>query len=175
MSRPETEMNDPDAVLQLKPRRWKYLSFLSMSCVFCVVGVLLLIGDCVVAGVLMTVFFGLASLVFALSLMPGSVFLRLEPEDMTIRSLYRTWRVRRSDISAFFVARIGGREMVCWDYLPTYAGQRHGRAFSRGLTGVEAGLPDTYGRSAGELADLLNAWRAASVDPPPGKSAQTDV
>jgi hypothetical protein len=39
--------------------------------------------------------------------------------------------------------------------VPGFDGQATGRRISAGLTGVEAGLPDTYGHTAPELAALM--------------------
>lgn len=144
--------------MQLKSGPWKHLLYLAVSCAF-VTGGVLIVREHPVIGWLNIVFFGFGVVVFGLSLAPSSNSLCLGADGLTVRSLYRTWHVGWSDVSGFFVARIGGRQMVCWNYSPSYAGEHRGRAISRGLTGVEAGLPETYGRSAVELADLLNALR----------------
>jgi hypothetical protein len=36
-------------------------------------------------------------------------------------------------------------------------------AINRQLVGAQAGLPDTYGRSAKDLAALLNQWQARAL------------
>jgi hypothetical protein len=50
--------------------------------------------------------------------------------------------------------------MVMITFVPSYGRGRKARAVANALTGGEGGLPDTYGRSAKELAALLNEWRA---------------
>jgi len=62
-------------------------------------------------------------------------------------------------VQEFYPVVISNRKMVGWDYAPTYTAQSLGRKISRGMSGVEAGLPDTYGMSAESLATLLNDWR----------------
>ena len=55
--------------------------------------------------------------------------------------------------------------MVCWNYVPGYDKQKLGRRLAMGLSGVEAGLPDTYGRPAQELAGdwMLGADARAGI------------
>ena len=143
--------------MKLKPSPWKHIFLLALSSAFFALGIHL-VRENPIIGWLTIVFFGLGVVVFAISVVPGSSFLQLRDEGLTLRSLYRTWHVSWLDTSEFFVARVGGRQMVCWNYSPSFVGQRLGRAMSRGIAGVEAGLPDTYGRSATELAQLLNEW-----------------
>jgi len=149
-------MND---ALQLKPGPWKHLALFMTSVAFVVVAVLLGPKHPLLAW-LTGILFGLGAIVALVTVLPGSSFLRLEPERMTVCSLYRTWHIPWSDIDSFFVASVGGRQMVCWRYAPGFFGQQRGRAISRTVAGVEAALPDTYGKSAIELATLLNQWRA---------------
>lgn len=73
-------------------------------------------------------------------------------------SLYRKWFVRWSDVQLFFPKHIASIKLVCWNYMPGHAEDVGGRNFSARLTGVEAGLPDTYGRSADESIELMNEW-----------------
>jgi hypothetical protein len=42
------------------------------------------------------------------------------------------------------------------------------KTFNRGITGVDVGLPDTYGMRTTDLAELLNAARARAAGPHPG-------
>lgn len=107
-------------------------------------------------------FFGLGVVVALVALIPGSSGLRLEEDRMAVRSLFRSWSVRREDISGFFVAAVGGQAMVCWNSTPTAgpAGRAGAlaRRLSRAVSGAEAGLPDTYGYRADALALRLNRW-----------------
>lgn len=149
-----------DKSLQLTPSRWKHLALL--ACCACLVALAFLVGPRQSTLAWLTGgFFGLGVVVALIALIPGSGFLRLEPEGMSVRSLYRTWRVAWADVEDFYVASVAGREMVCWEYAAGFSGQPLGRAFSRAISGVEAGLPDTYRIPAAELASLLNEWRVS--------------
>ena len=53
--------------------------------------------------------------------------------------------------------------MVLFDYARSYTRSARARAVASALTGAEAGLPDTYGRSAEELTILLNDWRSRAT------------
>lgn len=149
-----------EETLEMRPSPVSNILFLLLCGVFVVLGVRLMPTHGWVAGLTIG-FFGLGVVVFIVKLIPGSSYLRLDARGITVRTLYRTWRVNWEDVSDFFVARIGVRAMVCWNFRPGYTGQSRSRAFARGLTGVEAGLPDNYGRSAKALADLLNQWRTS--------------
>jgi hypothetical protein len=53
--------------------------------------------------------------------------------------------------------------MVAYRFAPGYTPQATTRKVLNALAGAEAALPDTYGRSAKELAELLNTIRAERV------------
>jgi hypothetical protein len=103
-------------------------------------------------------FFGLGVATSLALLLPGSSFLRLSPEGMTVRSMWRTSFHRWSDIERFGVGHSGGA-LVCFDFAASYTGQESARAINRGLTGFDAALPDNYGRDHAELAAHINRWR----------------
>jgi len=148
-----------ETVMELRPSPWKHLALLAISAGFVAMALFIEPTQSLIAW-FTVVFFGLGALVALVALVPGSSYLRLEPHGMSVRTLYRTWHVEWAEIAGFFVAPVGGRNMVCWNYVPGATQNRRGRAVSRAVAGVEAGLPDTYGRSATELAALLNEWRA---------------
>jgi len=54
----------------------------------------------------------------------------------------------------------GAPKMVFFDYLPGVQSHQRLRSLNRTLTGHEAGLADTYGLKAEELAKLMNDWRS---------------
>ncbi len=145
--------------LRLSTSRWRLLLLLAVSLCFVGLGVLLVLRGHLLVGWLNAGFFGLGALVAAIGLVPGGSYLELGPAGLECRSLHRKWFVRWTDVDEFFAVRLGARSMVGWRYAPAYTGQPIGRLLSSGLTGVEAGLPDTYGMSAKALAGLLNEWR----------------
>jgi hypothetical protein len=145
--------------MKLTPRPSKFLILLLASAAFVAMGVFLVAQGKPLIGWLNIVFFGLGVAVAIVSLLPGSNHLQLDDEGLEVCSLYRRWSVRWGDVQEFFPAFISRRELVCWNYVPGYSGQRAGRVVASHLTGVEAALPDTYGMTPAALADLLNEWR----------------
>jgi len=144
--------------MRLRPNPWKQTVLILICAAFVALGGFLVSrGDAF--GWVCVAFFGAGLLVFFLGLLPGSSYLELRRDGFEMSSLYRKWFVRWSDVESFFSRRIASNRMVCWDYVPEYQGHARGRRFSASLAGVEAALPDTYGRSANELAELMNEWR----------------
>lgn len=145
--------------MTLTPNRSKFVILLLVSAAFVAVGMFLVAQGKPLIGWLNICFFGPGAAVAIVSLLPGSHHLRLTDEGFEVCSLYRRWSVRWGDVQAFSPALVSRREMVCWNYAADYTGQRLGRVVANNLTGVEAGLPDTYGMTAADLAALLNQWR----------------
>ena len=146
--------------MRLKPSPWSLLLLLAISSGFVALGAFLIGQGELIGGWLCVCFFGLGILVALVSLLPGSNYLELTPSGIEVRTLFRKWFVRWTDVQEFFPVVVSTRRMVGWDYSPSYTAQLLGRSISRGLTGIEAALPDTYGLSAEALATLLNEWRA---------------
>jgi hypothetical protein len=105
-------------------------------------------------------FFGSGSLLSAvILLLPRSSELTLDREGFTMGVLFRrkrfSWR-QASDFSLYARADSAGHKMVVYDdtaFTGTLA------ELNRKLSGRNSGLADTYGLSAEDLAELLNAWR----------------
>jgi hypothetical protein len=153
-------------VLELRTSPWRNVGLLAVSLIFVATGVLM-VRDGEGIGWFVLGFFGLCALVFALQLLPGTSRLRLDQNGFTVTSLFRSSTVRWSEVARFFVAQVGGRAMVCWDYAGAVPHSTASRRLSRALAGVEAGLPDTYGLSAEALASLLEDWRQRHASHPP--------
>jgi len=122
------------------------------------------------AGFALVGFCGLGSLVALSQFVPGSSFLRVAPEALTVRSLWRTKFYRWSDIERFGVAdfstvHFGVRQhhrMVGFNLSPSYPGLRKGGtvgAINISLVGFEEALPDNYGIDCAELAEHLDRLR----------------
>lgn len=86
--------------------------------------------------------------------------LRLDDHGMTLRTFGGSKRFDWAKCSEFGVSRLpvrGAGSMVVFDYdEPRYARLKR---LNRGLVGAGGGLPDKFGMSATELADLLNQYR----------------
>lgn len=78
--------------------------------------------------------------------------------------MFRKSFTRWEDIAEFF-AIDEPQGMVALRYAPHHQGQAAARRFASRLARAEAGLPDTYGRSAPELAGFLNKIRAEQSRP----------
>jgi len=119
-------------------------------------------------------FFGLGVLASAATLLPNSCYLRIEPEGFEVRYLFRSWSLRWSQVSRFGVWRpvpvFACPEMVVFNLSDDEAAGRMTRHVAVGLSGWRGALPTVYSMAATDLAELLNAYRAASVAPGPGDS-----
>jgi hypothetical protein len=129
---------------------------LFLVCLAFVAGGVLMIRDGLCAG-----FFGLCLPVFLIQLYPKSSFLTVSEEGIEFCSLFRSHRLRWSDISEFgtYTIRQHGlpvSRMVGFNYSAQYQRASKARAFSKALAGFEGGLPDTYGFRAEELVQILS-------------------
>src|SRR5690242_2646381 len=99
-----------------------------------------------------------AGAVFAVVyLLPGNSFLRLDADGFTIRAFYRTRAYRWADIEGFKVVRAGRQgHLVVFSFVP---GSPPAQATGQGLASFTlygGVIPDNYGLSDWELANLLN-------------------
>lgn len=117
-------------------------------------------------------FFGLGAVAAMVPLLPGSSYLRLTAEGMTVCSFWRKWSYRWSDIEAFGIAELStGRrryQMVGLSLSETFVGRSPSqtlRSLNRRLCGFEGALPDNYGWGYAELAEHLNELRLRFSEP----------
>jgi len=113
---------------------------------------------------LILLLFGLGSIVFGILLLPGASYLKLTEKGFIVCSLFREtklvpWRV----VSNFRAEPIPPAltDFVVFD--STGHEKRGLRRFKRTLAGAKDALPDSYGRTPQDLAELLNARRGAAV------------
>jgi hypothetical protein len=149
------------------PSKAKTLLML-LICLAFVAGSVLMICDGETVGWLGAIFFGLGVAVFLMQLYPGSSFLTVSEEGIEFCSLFRRHRFRWEDISEFGTYSVRSRgmavgKMVGFNYSTGYQQGAKTRAFSRLLAGFEGGLPDTYGFSAEELAQMLADYHRKRV------------
>jgi hypothetical protein len=123
-----------------------------------------------VGGYVMIVFCGLGVLAALIQIVPGSSFLRVNSDGITIRAVWRTTFYRWSDIDRFGVA-----ELEMFSHGMTQRIRRVGLNFSsscpdpakrrlnRALSGFEGVLPDNYGWDCAEFAAHLNQCRSQYV------------
>src|SRR6266481_8165919 len=115
---------------------WKYL----LVCLgFSVIGVFMILDGEGLSGWFVALFFGLGVVVFLAQFWPAASYLKLTPRGFVCCTLFRSWSASWESVSEFYVGRIGGEEKVVFKL--------------SGSSGAKF-LPDTYGRTLQELADL---------------------
>ncbi len=114
-------------------------------------------------GYLIASFFSLCIPIAVIQLIPGSTFLKLDSNGFTICNLFRKTFVPWSAVQEFFVITmrqtgVNVHEMVGFNFIPSYDKAKIARNIAYAIGEAEGGLPDTYGRKAGELAEIMNSW-----------------
>jgi len=137
------------------------LMLLLASLAFVAIGVVMLRNPAerLMAG-LCTGFFGLCAIVALINLHPRASCLTLSEQGFEFSSLFRKHFVAWSDVTGFVPIRMNGNPMVGFFYDASKKGAPAVRHVSSFIAGIEAALPDTYGHSNIELANLLNELRA---------------
>jgi hypothetical protein len=155
-------MNLPPLPFTVYPKKSQML-LLFLVCVAFVGGGVLMIRDGQKVGWLCAGFFSLGIPVFLIQLYPKSSFLTVSEDGIEFCSLFRRSKLQWSDVSEFGVYSIRHHgltvsTMVGMNYSREYQRLSKARSVSKALAGFEAGLPDTYGFRAEELARLLSAY-----------------
>jgi hypothetical protein len=143
--------------IRLYPSRTKWIVG-TLACAIMSAAGIWVIADGNWFGYVATAFFGLGLVVSLILLWPNSSFLELDDSGFLIRNLFRDSRMSWTDIEVFEARRLGVRKMVTLKFAPQYTDSPSVRAIAHGLSGAEGALPDTYGRSAEELARMLNEY-----------------
>jgi hypothetical protein len=159
------------AVLRLQSSKRKSLLLAIISLAFTAAGIWMIVSEGSWKAYAATVFFGICTVVHGRMMMRGG-YLELRPEAFTVSSLYRTSSYQWRDVRRFRVGYLGPKKFVLFDMAKDYPVGVKVRRATRMLTGSEGALPDTYGKSAEELATLMNEWRerASTGGGVPGKS-----
>lgn len=137
----------------------KFLGLLLLVIVFVVVGIWIgRTGEWF--GYVVAAFFGLGIPIFILAMFPNASYLKIQEDGFEFASLYRRSFVKWADIAEFgLLTQSKGfltvNKMVGWDYVEHFEESINGRALSKSMSGLEAGLPDTYGMTAEELMALM--------------------
>jgi|SRR5579862_2002015 len=113
---------------------------------------------------LYTLFFGLCTAIFIAQIVPGASYLQVRRDGFMYCSLFRKFPVIPwQDVSVFRVASVppSGFSLVVFDWQTS--SHPVVRRVNQHLIGATAGLPDSYGLSPQELADLPNTWRSRAT------------
>jgi hypothetical protein len=151
--------------LVLRPSKRKQMAYLFGCLAFVGIGVWQVSRrDAGALGWLCTLFFGLGAAVFIAQIIPGASYLRVRRDGFMYCSLFRKIPVIPwQEVSIFRVASVppSGIPLVVFDWHT--ASHPVVRRVNQHLTGATDGLPDSYGLSPQELADLLNTWRSQAT------------
>jgi hypothetical protein len=141
----------------LYPSRRKWLLVFA-GCALFVAGGAGMIASGEQTGWFVLIVFGLFAATAAVMLLPGAGSLTLDGEGFETVSLFRRRRARWQDVTEFKVVRIppSMQRMVVYDDRTLTGGIAK---LNAAIAGKGAGLPDTYGLSADEIARLMSSWR----------------
>ena len=145
-------------ILTLYPSKIKHFLYLIGSLAFIVIGVILILNGQSVGWFPFT-FFGICIIVFIINLIPGSSYLHLSKDGFKIRTLFRDQVIKWSDVKSFRSGYIGPNKSVVFHFSSEHKEHQEAKKWAKSLAGVEGALPDTYGKSPKELADILNEWK----------------
>lgn len=144
--------------LVLRPSRLRAALLVLVSALFTAIGAWM-IACAEPKGWLVAGFFGACLCVLFVNALPSASHLRLDASGFEVRSLFRSKTYLWSEIESFGVARIGGTVTVVFTRRSTGASPPPMRFR---LSRADGALPDRYGRSAEDLAVLLEAWRTGN-------------
>lgn len=151
-------MKKTSTSLTLYPKRLTTIIYLFISLLFTFVSISM-ITDKEPIGWAILIFSSFGFIVFTVKLLPNSSYLHISEKGFTICSLFRKSFTNWGKIDQFGVGYVGGNKSVVMLFDPKYKKLETTRKILRNLAGAEGSLPDTYGKSAEELASLLNAWK----------------
>ena len=106
-----------------------------------------------------SIFFGLLAIVFGITALPNSTYLRITSDGFTVCNLFKSHSYRWSDVGPFVVGSVGLNSMVVFNFSESYQSAPKLRKIAAGLSGFEGALPDSYGLPLSELVQLLNEYR----------------
>lgn len=143
--------------VRLYPSRKKWLLILLISALFTAVG-FWMVAERAQNGWYALLFFAACLFVSVIMLMPGASGLVLDRDDFRMTSLFRSHRVRWQDATGFEPISVpfSNQRLVGFDHAA--AGWTIA-ALNTAIAGHNAALPDTYGFSVDELAQLMLRWQ----------------
>jgi hypothetical protein len=111
-----------------------------------------------VMGWLPLIFFGIGAIIAAFAMLPGASALTLDGTGFEITNFYRRSRTRWQDAGDFVATRIPAARQRFVLFNNARSGRRLAR-INTFISGRNAALPDTYGLSPDDLAQLMAQWR----------------
>jgi hypothetical protein len=124
-------------------------------------------------GWLSVIFFGLATVVIAASMLPAANSLTLDDDGFEVKHLFVRTRIRWRDTGSFaadfviheyiLLPRRWQQMVVMYNRAPM---RKQRRFFNFGIFKYDGMLPNSYGLDAEDLASLMNAWRDRAIVSP---------
>ena len=111
-----------------------------------------------VLGTVTTAFFGLCIIAFGIQFLPGCAYLEVTKEGFTVVNMFQKKLTNWADVASFGVKKFPGNNLVVWRYSKDFGDAESERKLSDKFAGAQASLPDTYGMSAEDLAEMLNKF-----------------
>jgi hypothetical protein len=141
----------------LYPSRKKWLLLLLGGCLF-TFGGFWMVSDAEPWGWFVLLFFAAGTIVSVVMLLPGASGVTLDVDGFLVTSLYRRHRSRWRDVTGFVPVSIpySRQKLVAFDDATITGGIAK---MSVDISGHNAALPDTYGLSVDDLAQLMTHWR----------------
>lgn len=148
-------MKKNSSTLTLYPSKIKTFLFLIVSIALTAIGVGMVNHNEHMAWLVLLLSF-MSAIAFAITLLPNSSYLHISDQGFEMRSLYRSGFIKWDEVEQFESKYIGIKKMVTFCYSQKYPKFKIVRNMVKTITNTEGALPDTYGKSAEELAKLLN-------------------
>ena len=146
-------------ILYADPKKWQMCLFVAGSFVLIGISMILMNGDFL--SWFVTLFFLLVAGVALLQLFGTGSYLELDADTFTVTNIGRRTTERWEDCANFTAYRISRVEQVAYDRVrdvDTHLGE-----MNRSISGRSSGLPDTFGMTASDLAELMNAYQALAL------------
>jgi hypothetical protein len=149
--------------IELIPDVRKWRLFLMLNLAFVVAG-LAMMAQGHRNGMYVAIAFGMIAAILSIVALPGAAKLTVERDGFRATVLYRGKFTRWTDVSEFQVAQMArtSQQVVIYDDASLVEGSHlmSGKKFA----GRNSALPGSYGRTAQDLAIILNHWRNRALE-----------
>jgi hypothetical protein len=135
------------------PSKLKQTALLIISILFVISGIFLIEKGNLLIGISNTLFFGICSIVFMITLIPNSSYLQVTEKGIEMKSLFRSTHIPWEVIDGFTPKRVLLNKMIMINFNEYYLK-------SAKLNSKKGVFPDTYGMSAEKLTALLTEYKA---------------
>ena len=166
----DSAMNDSVAQVDCDPGRHrilhadtkKWLTVMAIGAGFVAIGIIVIVMQGGFLAWFVTLFFALVAGVGALQLIGPGSHLELHADNFVVTNFGRKTTERWDECANFSVYRVSRTELVVYDRARDV--ETHKGEMNRSISGRSSGLPDTFGMSAKDLAELMNAYQQHGVE-----------